>query len=80
MTKDYDLDPEAIEWARAKVQWAVDRARNFESKSTDNAEGWRRVANIIEMWLLGDGTGCVITPLDPRLPELKPIIRGGDGS
>lgn len=71
MTVDYDLDPDAIEWARGKVQWLIDKADRFADQGGENAEQWRRLARIVHMQLLGSGEGCVITPLDTRLPEMK---------
>lgn len=73
--KNYDADPDALEWARAKIQVYVDKARRFERQS-DNPEGWRRVANIMEMWLLPSGQGCVIGPFDRRrsFPEIQALL------
>lgn len=71
---DFDLNPVAIVWARSKVQWAVDRADNFADQGGENAEQWRKFARLMHMWLLGSGEGCVVTPLDTRLPELKPLF------
>ncbi|GAA2347340.1 hypothetical protein [Dactylosporangium salmoneum] len=74
---DYDRDPEAIAWARAKVQREVDKLRGWERTAAErgNAEQsmqWRKMANLLQMRFLGTGN-CVIAAFDERLPEYKAI-------
>lgn len=69
----FDLDPDAIEWARRKIRHYVDRAAGFEQhcRETGNTEGetrWRTVRQFMDQTLLG-GKGCVIAAFDERLPE-----------
>jgi hypothetical protein len=74
--KNYDADPDALAWARGKVQFYVDKARRFARTSNDNAEQWHRIANILEMWLLPSDEGCVIGPFDSRraLPYVQDLL------
>jgi len=70
----YGSDPEALEWARGNVERLRDRYRRFTTEArdagrTEQAEMWRRFANLLEMQLIG-GKGCVITPFDERRPAL----------
>lgn len=70
----FDRDPEALEWARGKVQHTVDKFRRFEQQARDRGtfdgdNQWRKFANLLEMELIG-GEGCVITGFDSRLPEI----------
>ena len=73
----YDYDPDAIAWARARVQKLVDRYREFERQpgNTDPRQ-WRKFANLLEMELIG-GSGCVIRPFDPRAAEMHKLLRDG---
>lgn len=69
----FDADPEAIAWARAKIEHAIDRAEELEKHnrgtgSPEWAERWRITAKFMRMKLLG-GQGCVIAAFDDRLPE-----------
>lgn len=69
----FDTDPDAIAWARAKIQHAVERAEQFQKHNTDTgspewAERWRITAAYMRRTLLG-GRGCVIAAFDERLPE-----------
>jgi len=73
---NYDADPAAIAWARAKLQRSVDRLHDFERQAIEKGapervERWRRTAKWIEWQILGTGEGCVITPFDPRLPQVE---------
>lgn len=69
----FDSDPDAIAWARAKIQQTVERAELFEKHATergqaDMAARWRLAAQVMRRDLLG-GRGCVIAAFDERLPE-----------
>lgn len=80
-TRDYDRDPEALAWARAKVQRDIDRFRRFEQQSrergdADLASQWRKMANFLQMDFIG-GTGCSIAAFDERRPSLPVIDDGG---
>lgn len=70
---DYDRDPEAIAWARRKIQDEIDRCRKFHASATEagkpeQAEMWQRLANRMERTFMG-GSGCVIAYFDERLPD-----------
>lgn len=68
---------EAIEYGQRAVGGLRDRLRRWEKECAEKgddegAEQWRRMANLIEMRLLG-GSGCVITAFDDRW--LDPTFR-----
>lgn len=70
---DFDRDPEALAWARAKVQHEIDRMVSFERQAaetgtTDPAQ-WRRFSGMLRRSFIG-GEGCVIAAFDERLPRL----------
>jgi hypothetical protein len=67
---DFDRDPEAIAWARTKIQHAVDLADRGarEAKTEEQREKWRHAAWFMRQRFLGPGEGCVITAFDERLP------------
>jgi hypothetical protein len=74
----FDRDPEALAWARTKVQDEIDRCRKFadSARAADNpeqAEMWRRLANRMQRMFIG-GEGCVMGYFDARLPELARAI------
>jgi hypothetical protein len=71
----YDQDPEAIAWARTKVQAEIDRADKFATQAAaaanpDAAERWAFTARYLRRTLLGDTGSCVMGRFDERLPEL----------
>ena len=75
---DYDRDPNAITWARAKIQAEIDRCRQFADQAnaahdTEQHEMWRRLANRMQRVFLG-GQDCVIAAFDERLPELARAV------
>jgi len=79
MTTDlsrYDRDPDALAWARAKVQCEIDRFRDFERQATEQGKTdplqWRKMANMLRRGFIG-GQGCVIAAFDERLPEVRRI-------
>jgi hypothetical protein len=68
----FDRDPDAVAWARAKVEKVRDQFREFEGRCAqkgdyDSAAMWRKMANMLELKLIG-GKTCVITAFDERLP------------
>jgi hypothetical protein len=74
----YDRDPDALAWARAKVQAEIDRCRKFAEQAdaahdTEQFELWRRLANRMQRVFIG-GDGCVHAAFDERLPELAKSI------
>ncbi len=68
---DYDRDPDAIAWARTKIQHSIDMADrgSREAKTEEQRERWRFAAWFMRREFLGSGEGCVITAFDERLPE-----------
>ena len=91
---DFDLDPEALAWARQKVERVIDRyhrlseqaqtgaerARTVEDVITEMAlaEKWRIRANLLRRDLIG-GQGCVIAAFDERRPNIARVIPESDG-
>ena len=74
----YDYDPEALAWARAKVQAEIDRCRKFAEQAdaahdTEQFELWRRLGNRMQRVFIG-GEGCVHAAFDERLPALATAI------
>lgn len=72
----YDRDPDAIAWARTKIQHSIDKAERFsrEADTEDARTRWRWIAKFMHRELLGSGEGCVITAFDERLPEWRRIV------
>lgn len=75
---DYDRDPEALAWARAKVQREIDKLRDFERQCTDRGDAekaaqWRKMRNLLAMRFIG-GTGCVIAAFDERRPAFAVLL------
>ncbi|GGT43523.1 hypothetical protein [Streptomyces purpureus] len=75
---DYDRDPEALAWARTKVQHEIDRANQFVASATtvgdqDAADRWSFAARHLRRTLIG-GEGCVMGRFDERLPELHRAV------
>jgi|ERR1043165_3819295 hypothetical protein len=74
----YDTDPEALAWARTKIQDEIDRCRKFaesarDADKPDQAEMWRRLANRMQRTFIG-GEGCVMGYFDERLPTLAKAV------
>ena len=72
----YDLDPQALAWARAKIQREIDKARNWQKQKEsagEDASTWRRYANLLDMHFIG-GEGCVIAAFDARRPEFAHML------
>lgn len=77
----FALDPDALAWARGKVERLRDKYRRFEIQArergdTELAAQWRKFANLLEMELIG-GKGCTITPFDERRPSLAELTEEG---
>lgn len=69
----FDTDPEALAWARAKIQHHIERLAKFEQQATESgqpakARGLAIARRSTEQLLIG-GQGCVIGAFDERLPE-----------
>jgi hypothetical protein len=74
----YDYDPEALAWARVKVQAENGRCRKIAEQAdaahtTEQFELWRRQGNWLERTFIGDGS-CVIARFDERLPEFAKAV------
>jgi len=70
----FDKDPEAIAWARGKIQATVSRYVAFATRASaegrlGDAAAWRRTADEVRRDLLGQGH--VIGSFDERLPAMK---------
>jgi hypothetical protein len=75
----YDQDPEAIAWARAKVQAEMDRADEFATQAAAVADPgaaarWAFLARTLRRTFLGDTGSCVMGRFDERLPALHRAI------
>jgi hypothetical protein len=69
---DFDRNPEALAWARTKLQHHIDKLAGWEQQATaqdktEQAEHWRRTKNYLLRSFIG-GHGCVIAAFDERLP------------
>jgi hypothetical protein len=74
----FDRDPDAVAWARAKVVRLRDKYRGFERSAAaagkaDQASMWRRLANMIDMQMVG-GKTCSIAAFDERLPAMAALM------
>ena len=68
----FDSDPDALAWARQKIQREIDRFADWERRATekgnpDQAMQWRKMKNMLVRQFVGTG-GCVIAGFDERLP------------
>ena len=74
----FDDDPEALAWARSKVQKQVDRMADFERQAMErggsNPDQWRKFRYLLESSFIG-GTGCVIAAFDERKPAIRDAER-----
>lgn len=72
----YDHDPDALAWARARVQASIDRAEgaaaNDQLNDQDRDE-WRRIGAFMRRELL-TREGCVHAAFDERLPAFLKAI------
>lgn len=78
----YDTDPEALAWARDRVQGFIEKMRRFEeqAKHADPAapereRQWRVFGNMLQDAFIG-GSGCVVAAFDERMVTLAPVIAG----
>lgn len=74
----FDRDPEALAWARGKVQDYIDRLADFERQVAEAGDEasvrcFRIVQSHVRSYFLGDG-GCVIGVFDQRMPDLAKAI------
>ena len=79
----FDRDPDAVAWARGKVVRLRDKYRGFEQSAAaagkaDQASMWRRLANMIDMQMVG-GKTCSIAAFDERLPAMTELLRSSEG-
>jgi hypothetical protein len=68
----FDQDPEAIAWARAKVQAEIDRADELATQAAaageaDAAEQWAFLARTLRRIFLGDTRSSAWGQFDERL-------------
>jgi len=78
----FDSDPDAIAWARLKLERYVERAEAFEKHARDSGNAtwaghWRITATYMRRTLLG-GKGCVIAAFDERLPDWVAKLAKGE--
>ncbi|MGV2914677.1 hypothetical protein [Streptomyces alfalfae] len=74
----FDQDPDALAWARSKVQVYIDRLADFERQAKDDGDARAATGCAVSRLLaqrhfLGDG-GCTIGAFDERLPEWSKLI------
>ena len=76
----YDTDPEALAWARERVQGFIDKMRRFEEQAKhsepyapERERQWRVFGNMLQDSFIG-GSGCVIAAFDERMVTLAPAI------
>lgn len=78
----FDSDPEALAWARARVEKHLDRLDQNAALATGmSGERWKGAANasrFLRRALVGDG-GCVYGAFDERLPDIAGALAGQDG-
>jgi hypothetical protein len=78
VTSRYDTDPDALAWARAKVQHHIERLVEFERQADtkgdiDKARGLAIARRSTEQLLIG-GEGCVIGAFDARRPDFTRAV------
>nr|SAP16278.1 hypothetical protein BN4615_P10941 [Nonomuraea gerenzanensis] len=74
----YDNDPDALAWARAKVERVRTKYLDFERQmrgvgDVKHADKWRQIASILRMEFIG-GRNCVIAAFDKRLPAVNAAL------
>jgi hypothetical protein len=74
----FDRDPEALAWARSKVQAYIDRLAAFEQQAKTKhdpatATGCAVSRLLAQRHFLGDG-GCTIGVFDERMPDFAKAI------
>lgn len=75
----YDQDPEAIAWARAKIQAEINRAEEFAAQATaaahfETAGHWNALSRHLRRAFVGDTRSRVMGRFDERLPALHRAI------
>ena len=80
----FDHDPDALAWARAKVQQYIGYLADFERQATDmgdpNAAHAFRVVQAHMARQLTGCEGCTIAAFDERLPEWRARMdQAGEG-
>lgn len=75
----FDSDPEALAWARAKVQAYIDQLADWarqasEREASAKAQGIAVSRLLAERRLIG-GRGCTIGAFDERLPAYRAALR-----
>ena len=73
----FDDDPEALAWARERVQREIDRMVDFQRQATEKDKDpsqWRMFENLLRRSFIG-GTGCVIAAFDERRPAIRAAER-----
>lgn len=76
----YDRDPDALAWAREKVEAEIDRCARLEQQarsaggvgSDRMAKTYRSIAVTLKLRFLG--SGCLIGAFDERRPELDQLL------
>jgi hypothetical protein len=76
----FDCDPDALAWARAKIEQYVTRLADFEQQCAANGDEasvrcFRVVQQHITRHFVGD-RGCVIGVFDERLPQFAKSVDG----
>ena len=74
----FDRDPEALAWARSKVQAYVDRLADFEKQAGEKrdpltANGCAVSRLLAQRHFFGDGK-CTIGVFDERMPQMADAI------
>ena len=74
----YDRDPEALAWARAKVQPYIDQLAEWEKQAEERGATAKArgigVARLLAIRHFANGKGCTIGAFDERRPELAKAI------
>lgn len=74
----FDHDPEALAWARAKVQAYIDQLANWQEEANERGATAKGLAfgaarRLAQHRFLGDG-GCTIGVFDQRMPDYANTI------
>lgn len=79
---DYDQDPAALAWARAKAQAYIDQLANWEKQADERgAEGKARGIAVSRLLAQRQfiGGGCTIGAFDERLPKYRALTDTAQG-
>jgi len=79
---DYDTDPEALAWARAKIEFEIARCNNRREQAKDRrdtttAEHWRRTSGYLRRRFITRSEGAGLAAFDER--HARPRSPGGEG-